>query len=636
MNGGATFSQKSNPKYFAILTIFTLYFALIAVLLVPGNPDYLLPIFPEAMLLTGLGLAYLLAFKWLKMPNSIWFTTKELKAFAILFCCIFLYCLPRMIWGLEHTPHQIWNPCANIAPSAFVRLECYLQGAITQFPGPRQFYMLVTAFLVGVLAFLFSRTLERGQRLLANTIVVFSCIYCATVFIGLFSGLDYLLPNFLGRAEYGGNRFALIHPNPSWIWPYLMPGMACSLWGIARNKTLRTKLFFFAASLLLTLSIYKTGQRGGLLLAATLWGTFTMLQVAKLNFTNKMQKKVTLIVLISLLTIAGLFGKDILDKLLAGLGRSHFFDTSRTSIWKTALNHVLTQEPLLGFGYASWFQEYRSVATPAGAPIFDTAHNLFVQTLFEHGIVGGTLIVSALVSVAWIAWQTTSIRDSRRTLILLACAGFFCCALVQEIDYIRPTFYIHALLWGTLAGGRSEIPSDGIQPTATRSNPYVIFAAKHFVETRIRTLKTIVLIGMTLTSAIGYMAFNYFSLGAYPFEGDLAKKEERVGRWLGPRVRLSSFGQTNYWTISIAAAQDGSAKINEEKTSECLIRFESGKLTSLQLRTESKYFPTQTQIAFSDASADGPRFISARIFYPPELKIPNHAVPNEKWCAPKN
>jgi hypothetical protein len=607
---------------FALLTIFFIYFGLAATLMVPGNPDYLLPLLPESLLLAALGMGYLIAFKWLGSPNTIWFTASDFKAFIVLLFVIFIYCLPRMLWSLGHTPHQVWNPCANIAPSAFVRLECYLQGAIIQFPGPRQFYMIITAFFVGIFSFFFARTFAMGQKFLANAVVLFSCIYCIAVFVGIYFGFDYLMPTYLGRAEYGGGRFALIHPNPSWIWPYLAPGLVCSLWGTTQNITFARKIIFLGASILLTISIYKTGQRGGLLLGVTLWTILAIWRVTRFNLRHKKAKITASILLLFVFSTAIYFGQDLWIKLMTGLGRTHFFDASRIAIWSAALPHVLAQKPLLGFGYASWFQEFRSIAHTAGAPLFDTAHNLFVQMLFEHGILGSFLLLSSLSLIAWTGLKNNK-NENGKLFVYLGCSAFFCCATVQEIDYIRPTYYLHSLLWGILAGG-SGIDASRInqnRPADSESNSF--FTVKNLKAASTRKLKLTTILVISLASATSYFAAIYFTFGAFPFEGDLAKKEEKIGRWLGPIAQIKTFGHQTSWKSEVFAPLKNSLTLSKTTSNDCVIPLMANSSTFINLTTQSKWTPNRTTMTFSEKIPDGNRYITARLIYPPELAPTN-------------
>ena len=625
-----------NPLRNQWLAQFLVVLGLIGGLLNPGNPDYLFPLIPEALLISGLCLALFSLSERASTQSSVWLTNTEASLLGAFACVMLLYLLPRMMWSLSHTPHQVWNPCENIAPSVFVRMECYLQGAIVQFPGPRQFYMIIGAFLIGLLGFLFSRVFPEGQKLVLKTIAGFSILYCAAVFTGIALGKETLLPEFIGRSEFGGSRFSLIIPNPSWVWPYLAPGAVALIWLFLTAKSKLKSALYFLGACFLTLSIYKTGQRGGLLLVGCLWAITILVKLVQLDFT-KIRNRIAIATLgftVSVATIA--YGKFLFERLMAGLGRTDFLDANRMAIWKTALPHVLANRPWFGFGYGSWFQEYRAVAAPAGAPLFDTAHNLYVQLVFEHGIAGGLIIISLLAALLWLCWKNNwSAHANRRALVILAAGSFLCCTVVQEIDYIRPTFYIHALLWGAILGGRShrgDILNSQISSTH-KFREFFLHKEQLYASNFVRALKKAVLALFLLCSACILFVANYFSFGAHPFEGDLTKREEKIGRWLGPAAKIPAFGsRDSYWKFQFDAPDNSTTSYTSGDDIFCSTHLKPGMQKYVIAAGDSKYFPTHTRLESSKKFPDGNRYISNRLYYPPE-RIELQSFPQETFCG---
>jgi O-antigen ligase len=627
-----------NPLRNQWLAQFLVVLGLIGGLLNPGNPDYLFPLIPEALLISGLCLALFSLSERASTQSSVWLTNAEASLLGSFACVMLLYLLPRMMWSLSHTPHQVWNPCENIAPSVFVRMECYLQGAIVQFPGPRQFYMIIAAFLIGLIGFLFSRVFPEGQKLVLKTIAGFSILYCAAVFTGIALGKETLLPEFIGRSEFGGSRLSLIIPNPSWVWPYLAPGAAALLWlFLTATSKLKSTLYFLGACFL-TLSIYKTGQRGGLLLVGCLWAITILVKLVQRDF-KKIRNRIAIAALgfiVSVATIA--YGKFVFERLMAGLGRTDFVDANRMAIWKTALPHLIANRPWFGFGYGSWFQEYRAVAEPAGAPLFDTAHNLYVQLVFEHGIAGALLIISLLAGVVWICWKNNRTNHSNRgALIILAAGSFLCCTMVQEIDYIRPTFYMHAMLWGAILGGRShrgDILNSQISSTH-KFREFFLHKEQLYASNFVQSLKRAVLGLFLLCTACILFVANYFSLGAQPFEGDLRKKEEKIGRWLGPVSKIPAFGKNgSYWRFRFDAPENSTTSYKSTENIICTNAAKTGAPKYLLAAANSKLLPSQIDVESSQKIPNSNRYISIRLYYPPERIEPN-SLPRENICGEK-
>lgn len=308
MNLRALFFSKRSPLVRTIaITCLAVFF--IAPLAVSGNPDSILPLLPECLALIGLCFFVSLS-KYEDHSGNLKFSSAERTLVGGLGVVVFVYLCSRMIISLSNTPHQVWNPCEHIAPSVFVRLECYLHGAIIQFPGPRQFYMTLTAFSVGVLAFVAARTSAITSKLLLSSMAFFSVCYCLCVQLGMLFGKDTFLPEFLGKSEFGKQRFALIITNPGWIWPYLAPGLVALFWlSLKCSSKINRTLSMLGASTVVY-AIFQTGQRGGLLLVITLVSIILGFSLFTLSKRISKGHKIAVISAASIIGFLSFLGQD--------------------------------------------------------------------------------------------------------------------------------------------------------------------------------------------------------------------------------------------------------------------------------------------------------------------------------------
>lgn len=607
------FSSKIATCYknlsFCAFSLLSLFAVFAAPLLVPGNPDFLLPLLPECLTLAALCCFGFVESKDAR-ANSLRISSLEKILIFCIICLVMFYIFPRMLLSLMHTPHQVWNPCENIAPSLFVRLECYLHGAIIQFPGPRQFYMIVTAVLLGLVAFAMARISPEVSKKLLYSFAICAVLYCLIVQMGIYAGKDTLLPNFLGKSEFGRSRFALIIPNPGWVWPYLAPGLAVLIWLTLTSRKKLTQALSALGLLIVAYGIFQTGQRGGLLLLAILFGSGALFV-----FNEKIDIRARPIrfglLTASFLALATLFGPWVIEFLMQKIGRAEFIDHNRLSIWSLALPHVLKHHIFLGFGYASWFQEFRSIAIEKGAPLFDTAHNLYVQMIFEHGLIGTILICSCLLGVLLLTIRNLRASSSGKMLAIFASLIFLVATVVQELDYIRPIYYIHALFWGVLLGFR-EVQEERIATATSSKNQFESTIAVYSLH---RLMFVFATLGVSIL-AVAVLVVFYFPFGVFPFEGDLSRKTATVERWLGPNARLTSFGMSNSWNFNIVSIQKTDLVLSEGARS-CSFALSSGEVKQIKLSNLSKWYPQAIFLTFAAATPDSSRLITARISYPP-------------------
>ncbi|MEC4853297.1 MAG: hypothetical protein SAJ12_20135, partial [Jaaginema sp. PMC 1079.18] len=185
--------------------------------------------------------------------------------------------------------------------------------------------------------------------------------------------------------------------------------------------------------------------------------------------------------------------------------------------------------------------------------------------------------------------------------------------LVQEIDYIRPTFYIHAIFWGTLAGmSNSNHKNDDFT----------------YCKVRVSQIKkTSVIIFVSAIAGIIFCFIN-FSFGAFAFEAHLSQPSPVLLRWLNPNTSLVSFRtpENKYYSIYSTNLIQKPIEIKwKEGDRPFSITSEDNTELSIITQNGSNLLPQRRNFKFSESVPNGTRWISSQIAYPPlqsNLSIP--------------
>ncbi|MEW5861559.1 MAG: hypothetical protein AB1861_29950, partial [Cyanobacteriota bacterium] len=200
-------------------------------LLVSSNPDGTLPAVPELTSMAILSGILYIAFRSGKTLGSLneSFRRSECLTLGLLWFTVLFITGLRAFLSLLHTPHQIWIPCRTI-PGIAPKIECLLQASITQNYGFRTFFMLITAVMLGTLAYLIARSICQGWKLLLGAVVFGPLLVTVVGLLGIAFGIEQILPKSILYNAFGTQRFTQIFGNPGWVWPYFAPGLAVVLW----------------------------------------------------------------------------------------------------------------------------------------------------------------------------------------------------------------------------------------------------------------------------------------------------------------------------------------------------------------------------------------------------------------------
>ncbi len=113
----------------------------------------------------------------------------------------------------------------------------------------------------------------------------------------------------------------------------------------------------------------------------------------------------------------------------------------RSSIWLITW-HMFLDAPILGHGIHTFWLLLKTYSEAINVPVrgMSWAHNLYVETLAEQGIVGFTSLIAVLLNSLWVSWKTTKaqLQDVRILSVgALAAMLGFCLGAISEITFIR-------------------------------------------------------------------------------------------------------------------------------------------------------------------------------------------------------
>lgn len=238
----------------------------------------------------------------------------------------------------------------------------------------------------------------------------------------------------LFRAEFEGRLTISILGNkvedPNQFCGYFIPGIVYYFYLFLNNKNQKIKNILIL-SLFLYL-VFLTGSRGGLL--AILGGMFAVfILYLKQNKNNKFWNKLIKVTLISILIY--LIVIFILNKINPELAARFSIEnvlssggTGRTEIWEYYINLYGQSNlwyKLFGYGLGSLSSIYR------------VAHNTWIESLLESGIIGSILLISIMLHSLKIVSKNNNIQ--------LMSAFFALIILTLSLSLLS-----YKLLWGYL------------------------------------------------------------------------------------------------------------------------------------------------------------------------------------------
>jgi len=419
------------------------------------NPEFNFPGLTETLMI---GVSLLLAASSFFIGKTL--TRREWLLGGILLFLIGTLAI-RFIWGWNDAETFSSRRCIWM-PGYFGKLECLLQLPFKLQHGLRQLLFHFTALSVFIGVACLSRMSGVSRHWLIIPLAIPALIVAICVMIPIYHDPNFSMTGY----NFVYNPFEIqrgkgIVSNPSWIWPWLTPVMGIGIAIVFANKWV-LKGFGLVLFITCAWASVSVMQRGGYLIVGVFISIMIMLFLYRLG--KKWSTKHAL--LIGGIGALGLgilvyYPTKILDilKLLRHLGIELrgpgllYFD-SRLIMWDLAGQSI--QENLWsGTGYGTWLREFSKIPG-SGSLSFDTAHNLWIQMIFELGVIHTVVLVIilgmlVLMTLIYKNFDHPSLRIGGLFLTI----GFFVVSVVQEIDYILPIYLQFATFAGLCFGGTS-------------------------------------------------------------------------------------------------------------------------------------------------------------------------------------
>lgn len=605
-------------------------------LLSPRNPDYNFPVSMELLLLGSLHLA--LAFKVRSLKSCrVFITNREKRLFWFALGLLVVVVTPRALYSVGILG-AVPNYCKAVGAS-FQIVECLMQSAIDSPYGLRTLFQTYCALYITVLALFLYRKPQpsaehtsdiKGEVKPLGLIVLgwWAAGFVVLSFWIQSFGFNAVLPEWLTFTPFV-NRLSSIVANPGWVWPYLAVGFAATL-ALSQKKG-RSKALYIALGCAIFAGIFLTQQRGGLLLALSCTTALMVLPAARRFVSGRhLPKKVAFATFVGVLMVASLVGlllsePQLIVKFgnLVGYGfQPTNLESGRFGMWAAAFK-IFASAPLWGHGYASWLNVISEFnAANGGIHVFDTAHNFYVQLLVEMGLLF-TLAHLALLALfakeILLGQSSIGLSFACLFLVSLVVAG-----LVQEVDYIRPTFYLFAFGAGVaLSLKRPEY----LRSEKRRTSLQAVGGSDglRFAE-GVSSCKAHLVIGSTMILAAIYIIY-LFNVGVYPYEfkrGQVVDGDLKMTRWLGVESKIASgsgfFADRLYAYHPVA---ENFIPLEYKYRQDVLGAHLPGfPLKSIAAKgafiaaNGSMFFPGQTFYRFKSGGDNGTRRITAKIGYP--------------------
>jgi O-antigen ligase len=217
----------------------------------------------------------------------------------------------------------------------------------------------------------------------------------ASVVIGLVMGLAQLWSGTTGRLELN----SVGHVNHTVVYLAIMLGVCASWLFLGRSQTLAG-----AVALFVLVSIFVAASRSGVAAAVIVLAVLALAWWPRARFPVV----VAAAVLIATGMLALLGGAEVFEKQAESMQSGHVLNF-REEAWRLAVS-TWQAHPWFGVGMDNFNLASRQLATEQLRNLMPHAHNLYLDTLAERGMVGA-LPVFALLAV-WGWWLVT--RRPRR------------------------------------------------------------------------------------------------------------------------------------------------------------------------------------------------------------------------------
>lgn len=397
------------------MRIFFFIFILLFSTICSTNPNFNFPLI-LFFLITSVSLFYIKDFwRVLAQPQKL----------------IFIYFLGLItLYGFRMSPvflerSSISRSCLKL-PGFWTKLECLSQLNFEVSSGFMQLTLHITALCVFMLAYSTKEVFLNSVFSIILMIFFLGlqlyCLACPTFFKeSLWSSNFIYSENWSFMKHRGMGLFA----NPSWLWPFCLTPLTMSLYFIQKRRAL---LLNYLSIIVILLNLIRSEQRGAIILSAL---TLFFIFILNIDSLHKLFPLKSLKLFYSLLGILTIILS--VSFVLVFYPQKDLLSQERFQIWSIAIP-PLWEKLLWGHGVFSWKQFFSLYATSSPELVFDTAHNLWLQILFELGLIHGLLILLGMFL------YLKSFFHFNKVSIFFLISVFFC-TCIQEIDYI-PSIYL--------------------------------------------------------------------------------------------------------------------------------------------------------------------------------------------------
>jgi O-antigen ligase len=433
-------------------------------------------------------------------------------------------------------------------PGTIQRIECVIQAGVDQNSAVRELLYFLTAILLCITSF---NIAFAGNRCSAPVAIYITIMTYSAIFIAcdIFK-ISQPIPDFLVFSGQKSPRISFLMQNPTWVWPYLLPGILTGFWLFLKSEHAGHKGILLLSLGLPAYVLLRNQQRGALLLLIVLClgVIINMLIDARRRF-QKNSIKISLILVAGLLPLAtGLWlaygGYKSITRGIRELGLGHrlakvnFSSQPRIEIWETAWQGI-TEKPWLGHGFANWYEDYGKLALEANSKLLDTAHNNIIHSLFELGFPHTILNFGLIIAFAIFSYWYAEDRRRQRWLLILAGAGYMAVIGVQEFNFVRSIYYTNAVFYGWLTGlGLSSLRYKNGATSTKALNPSNKFNYHRVAST------TLLILGV-ICCTFGILSLGWFSLAGYQYEANVHQNFSPKVRWLRPFGTVTHIGSAD-------------------------------------------------------------------------------------------
>ena len=342
------------------------------------------------------------------------------------------------IWIIRRLLHKRGLPPTPLNPVLFLGMVVWFASALVS-PDPRMalenLWFPITNLM---LFFVMIDLLQTGQeRLLIGTQFLLAALIVLLAGFQLgswFFGWGFATPSIGWASVLGGDILVpLTLPRlfvplgvSTWLAAYTAPAaIVAGVWGLSVQRGMRHALWFLAVSLVLVMLL--TESRGGWISLGAGAAVFLVLQLLSNPSLQKIVRRYATPLLIAAVVIVAASAL-VLIRVSADPGHSSG-DVLRFNLWQGALE-IAHDHPVLGVGPGLFAEVYRLYRDPTYVDDrLGTAHNFYLNSLAENGIVGGViaLILGIILLQTWWKLRRSADTEVRRLQLdgaLAALVGF--------------------------------------------------------------------------------------------------------------------------------------------------------------------------------------------------------------------